>query len=72
MATTIQISSKLKEALETRKLSDKESYEAVIWDLFEDSMELSNDVKKEISSARTEIKKGKFRTLSQVKEDLGF
>lgn len=47
MVTTIQISEKLQEKLKKRKLYDNESYEEVIWDLLEDSMELSEETKKE-------------------------
>ncbi len=71
MATTIQVSEKLKKALTERKSFDKESYEDIMWDLLEDSMELSKQTKQEILEARQEIKKGKFKTLSQVKEELG-
>ena len=71
MATTIQVSEKLKKALTERKSFDKESYEDIMWDLLEDSMELSKQTKQEIREARQEIKKGKFKTLSQVKEELG-
>ena len=40
MVTTIQISEDLLAQLKARKMSNKESYENVIWDLWEDSMEL--------------------------------
>ena len=43
MATTIQISSDLLQELKIRKLYNKESYEEIIWDLLEDSMELSQE-----------------------------
>lgn len=72
MVTTIQISSNLKDALQLRKMSEKESYEEIIWDLIEDTTELSEETKKEIAEARLEIKKGKFKTLSQVKKELGY
>ena len=72
MVTIIQISSNLKDALQLRKMSEKESYEEIIWDLIEDTTELSEETKKEIAEARLEIKKGKFKTLSQVKKELGY
>jgi len=59
------------ETLKKRKISDKESYEEIIWDLLEDGMELSEQTKKEIQEARAEIKAGKYKTLSQVKKELG-
>lgn len=71
MVTTIQVSDKLKEKLSKRKLYDTESYEDIIWDMLEDSMELSEETKKDIEKARKEIKKGKGKTLGQVKKELG-
>ena len=71
MATTIQISEDLQKALAQKKMYNRESYEEVIWDLLEDTMELSEETKRNIKQARKEIKEGKFHTLSQVKKDLG-
>jgi hypothetical protein len=71
METTIQISKDLRKALSDRKMSSKESYEEVIWDLLEDTMELSEETKRDIEKSREEIKKGKFKSLEQVKKELG-
>lgn len=71
MVTTIQISEDLQETLSKRKLYDKETYEEVIWNLLEDTLELTEETKKEIERARAEIKAGKFYTLSQAKKELG-
>lgn len=71
MATTIQVSEQLLSTLKNRKQYDKESYEEVIWDVLEDAMELSEETKKEIETARAEIKAGKFYTHEQVKKRLG-
>jgi len=70
MATTLQISADLQKELTKRKLSDKETYEEVIWDMLEDSQELSDETKKEIADARAEIKAGKSYTIAQVKKEL--
>lgn len=70
MVTTIQISNKLKEKLATRKMSGKDSYEDVIWDLFEDTMELTEQTKREIAQSRKEVKAGKYVTHEQVKKRL--
>ena len=67
--TTIQISRELQKRLEERKLVANESYEEVIADLIEDTMELSEETKRDIAEARAEIKAGKFKTLSQVKKE---
>jgi hypothetical protein len=71
MTTTIQISAPLQKELSTRKLSDRETYEDIIWDLLEDTMELSDETKKEIELARAEIKAGKGISLSEAKKRLG-
>ena len=72
MATTMQVSTKLLEKLKERKMYDKESYEDIIWDLLEDSMELSEETKKRIVKAEKEIREGKTVSLSEVKKKLGF
>jgi hypothetical protein len=70
MTTTIQISDSLQNELVKRKLFDRETYEEVIWDVIEDTLELSEQTKKEIAQARAEVKAGKVRTLAQVKKEL--
>lgn len=75
MGTTIQISDDLLSKLQSMKLHSKESYENIIWDLLEDSMELSEETKKIISDYEKEIKTNgfkNFKTLEQVKKELGF
>ena len=71
MATTIQISGDLQKELKKRKLFDRETYEEIIWDMIEDTRELNEQTKKELEQARTEVSKGKSKTLSQVKSELG-
>ncbi len=70
MATTIQVSETLVGQLKTRKMYDKESYEDIIWDLLEDSKELSEETKKNIAQSKKEIKGGKIVTLDQIKKEL--
>jgi predicted CopG family antitoxin len=69
MATTIQISSELLAELKKRKLHEKESYEEVIWDLIEDTMELSDETKRNI--AFYEKNPSKTIPLEEVKRRLG-
>jgi len=68
--TTIQISKDLLEKLKIRKMNDKESYETVIWDLIEDTMELSEETKRRIEDGRKQIKEGKVTRWEDVKRDL--
>jgi len=70
MATTIQISEELLERLKVMKLNDKESYENILWDLLEDSMEISEETRKNIAVAEKEIKEGKVHKWEDVKRDL--
>ncbi len=72
MATTIQISNDLQTELSKRKLSERETYEEIIWDLLEDTREINEETKRELEEARAEIKKGKFRTFEQIKKEAGF
>ena len=70
MATTISISQELLSKLKERKLYDKESYEEVIWDALEDSMELSAETKKRIELAEKDIQEGRVYSLEEVKKEL--
>ena len=70
MATTIQVSEDLLKELKKRKMYTKESYEEVIWDALEDSMELSEETKRRIKLAEADIKAGRVYTLEQVKKEL--
>ncbi|MEK6845081.1 MAG: hypothetical protein AABX44_02390 [Nanoarchaeota archaeon] len=75
MATTIQISDNLLNKLKVMKLHEKESYESVLWDLIEDSMELSEETKRNILNYEKEIKANgfkNFKTLEQIKKETGF
>ena len=60
----------LQHKLKERKLSDNESYEDVIWDLMEDTLELSEETKKELVTARQDIRAGKGITHAQLKKEL--
>ncbi|KXS44767.1 MAG: hypothetical protein AWU59_312 [Methanolobus sp. T82-4] len=71
MATTIQISEELQAELANRKLFSRETYEEVIWDLLEDTKELSAETKREIEESREQIKAGKFSTLEEIRDELG-
>ena len=70
MTTTIQISEKLKKELAGMKLSNRETYESIIWNLLEDTIELSEMTKKELEESREEIRAGKVSTLGQIKKEL--
>lgn len=71
MVTTIQISEELKEELNKRKMFKRDTYEGVIWDLLEDTMELSDETKKNIAQAEKEIKEGKVTPFEEIEKRLG-
>lgn len=70
MTTSIQISEELKKVLSKKKLTDRETYENIIWNLLEDNMELNEQTRKELVESRKEIREGKIITLAQLKKDL--
>ncbi|MBI5390630.1 hypothetical protein HZB02_04020 [Candidatus Woesearchaeota archaeon] len=68
--TTIQVSQTLVEVLKGKKLYEKESYEEVIWDLIEDTQELSAETKRNIAQAEKEVREGKVHSWEDVKKEL--
>ena len=68
METTIQISKLLLEKLARMKISGRESYENIIWDLIEDRMEFSEETKRNIEKSRLEIEQGKTIALETMKK----
>ncbi|MBS3106860.1 hypothetical protein J4419_04340 [Candidatus Woesearchaeota archaeon] len=71
MATTIQISPKLQKELSRRKLFDRETYEEVIWGILEDTMELSEETKRDIAQAKEDIREGRTIPFEQIKREFG-
>jgi hypothetical protein len=70
MDTTIQISHELRDALKIRKINLGESYENIIWDLLEDTQELSEETKRDIALAELDIKEGRVHKWDDVKKEL--
>lgn len=71
MATTIQISEDLQKELSKKKLYGRETYEEILWNMIEDTTELSEETKKELAEARKEISKNKTHSFAEVKKKLG-
>lgn len=71
MATTIQISDRVKQILDKMKIMQRESYNDVIEVLIEDSLELNEKTKAEIEMAEKEIDSGNFISHEEVKKRLG-
>ena len=68
--TTIQVSKDLLKDLKARKMYDKESYEDIIRDLLEDSMELSEQTSATIINSEEDIKAARATTLAEVEARL--
>lgn len=69
-ATSIQVSRDLLEDLKSRKMYDKESYEDIIRDLLEDTMELSEQTLANIKKSEADIKAGKVHSLEDIEKRL--
>lgn len=69
--TTIQLSVETKNELEALKMSSRDTFNDVIEYLIEDSMEVSEETKKDIERALKDVKEGKVYTHEEVKKRLG-
>jgi predicted transcriptional regulator len=69
-ATSIQVSRDLLEDLKSRKMYDKESYEDIIRDLLEDTMELSEETLANIKKSEEDIKAGRVHSLEDIEKRL--
>ena len=70
MDTTIQVSKELLNKLMIMKVSKKESYENIIWDLIEDRMEFSKQTKNNIALSEREIRERKTISIENIKKRL--
>ena len=68
MVTTIQVSEKLKKALDRQKFTDKETYEEILWDLLEDRTELSEKTRASLERGEEDVKAGRTISLSSLKK----
>lgn len=71
MASSIQVSKDLLQELKSRKMYDKESYEEIIWDLLEDSKELSEETLQNLKEAEADVKAGRVVSHEEIKKELG-
>jgi len=70
--TSIQIKKDTKLKLDSLKLSKRDTYNDVIENLLEDSLELNEETMKDIQEAIEEYKQGQSHSLEDVKQQLGF
>lgn len=69
--TTIQISTETKKKLDKFKIIERQSYNDVIIDLIEDTMEVSQETKNRIQKSLKSFKQGKFKTQEEVEKEFG-
>lgn len=72
MKLNIKLSNELLSVLKKRKINEEDSYEDIIWDLVEDTLELSEETKRNIAQSREEYKQGKVYKFEDVKKELLF
>jgi len=70
--TSIQIKKNTKLKLDSLKLSKRDTYNDVIENLIEDSLELNEETISDIKEALKEDKQGKSHSFEDVKHQLGF
>ena len=70
MATSIQVSRRLQQQLQKRKLTGKETYEEIIWGLLEDTAEMHTAVKKAMIRARRDVKQQNLRAFFSLQREL--
>lgn len=68
LMSTIRVSDALKEALAQRKISARETYEEVIWELLEDHAELTEQTTRDLERAEEDVAAGRVCSLSALKD----
>jgi predicted transcriptional regulator len=75
MPTTIQVSDRLKRRLLKHKTHPRQPYEEVIEAALdymeEDEAQLNGDAKKALAESRRQFKAGRFKSLDEIKDELG-
>ena len=69
--TSIQIKKKTKKILDSLKISKRETYNDVIDNFIEDSLNLNEETLEDIQKAMEEYEQGQFISLKEAKQQLG-
>ncbi|MAE49771.1 hypothetical protein CMI48_03000 [Candidatus Pacearchaeota archaeon] len=69
--TTIQISNHVKAILLKQRISEKESYNEIIERILEDSLDYTEETKKDIEESKKQFEKGETYSLDEIKELFG-
>ncbi len=67
----IQVTTETKPKLDKMGGSKRDTYNDIIENLIEDSMELSEEAKKDIEEAMEDYKQGRVYSMNDVKKSLG-
>lgn len=70
ITTSMQVSKELLEKLQKRKMFNNETYEDIIWNLLEDTMELSEETKRDIEESKKQYERGEYHKWEDVKKEL--
>ena len=69
--TTVQVPLALKTRLAAMKIHPRETYADVLERILEDLEELGPQTRKAVEKSRREFKAGKYKTLDEVKREMG-
>ena len=69
--TTVQVPLALKARLAAMKIHPRETYADVLERILEDLEELGPQTRKAVEKSRREFKAGKYKTLDEVKREMG-
>lgn len=69
--TTVQIPLALKARLTAMKIHPRETYADVLERILEDLEELGPQTRRAVEKSRSEFKAGKYKTLDEVKREMG-
>jgi predicted transcriptional regulator len=69
--TTIQISNDVKATLLKQRISEKESYNEIIERILEDSLDYTEETKKDIEESKKQAEKGEVYSLEEMEELFG-
>jgi BMFP domain-containing protein YqiC len=69
--TTVQIPVTMKARLNAMKIHPRETYADVLERILEDLQELGPETRRAVEKSRREYKAGKYKTLDDVKREMG-
>ncbi len=68
----VLLSKELLNELKLRKINNEDTYEEIIFDLLEDSKELSKETLDDIEQSKKDFNDGKIHTLDEIEKEIGY